>query len=423
MVSSEEKRKCIENIIELSATEETKSIALKNLYQVLLKDTLNGKLYKYRSFDDKGYALANLNDGTLHCSKPSEFNDPFDCKIGITFNSIFKAKYESEFDVIMEVYNKFLSVIRNEANINNCSDDVRRLIIKLQNNNIIMNFIKANDGKNLSEQEMGEILKDNANVVLELLQVFLEDDYFKDTLGVCSKMMPQLVERISPAGMLMLSDENATYEDFAKANGVFEDADEIELTMLMSEKISPELADARADIMNLIDDKDNQINTKLVDLFVVGCLCADYKNRLMWSHYADSHKGFCIEYDYNNLTEDEMALLPLPIVYSKERPLLPWKAALENTPENISEATAQIILGLLTKDDEWRYENEWRILVSSKGPTEFKMPKISCIYLGVAISDENKAKILEIAKRKNILVKQMKIDRGTYALHAATIIN
>ena len=166
MVSSEEKRKCIENIIELSSTEETKSIALKNLYQVLLKDTLNGKLYKYRSFDDKGYALANLNDGSLHCSKPSEFNDPFDCKIGITFNSIFKAKYESEFDVIMEVYNKFLSVIRNEADINNCSDDVRRLIIKLQNNNIIMNFIKANDGKNLSEQEMGEILKDNANVVL-----------------------------------------------------------------------------------------------------------------------------------------------------------------------------------------------------------------------------------------------------------------
>lgn len=422
MVSSEEKRKCVKNVIELSAKEETKSIALKNLYQVLLKDTLNGKLYKYRSFDDKGYALANLNDGTLHCSKPSEFNDPFDCKIGITFSSIFKAKYESEFDVMMDIYNKFLSVIRNEADINTYSDDVRRLVIKLKNNDIIMNFIKTNYGKNLSEQEMKKVLKDNANVIIELLQVLMEDDYFKDTLGVCSKMIPQLVERISSTGMLVLSDENATYEDFAKANGVFEDADEIELTMLMSEKISPKLADARADVMNLIDDKDNQINTKLVDLFFVGCLCTNYKNRLMWSHYADSHRGFCIEYDYNSLTEDEMASLPLPIVYTKERPLLTWKAALDNTPENISEATAQITLGLLTKDNEWKYENEWRILVSSKGSTEFKMPKISCIYLGVAISDENKAKILEIAKRKNILVKQMKIDRGMYDLHAATII-
>lgn len=423
MVSSEEKRKCVENIIELSEKEETKIVAFKNLYQLLLKDTINGKLYKYRSFDKNGYALVNLNDGTLHCSKPSEFNDPFDCKIGITFNSIFKAKYEAEFDAMMGIFNEFLSVIRNESDINNYSDDVRRLVIKLKNNNTIMEFIKTNGSKKLSEQQMAEVLKDNANVILELLKVFLEDDRFKGILSICSEMFPQLVERISPTGMLVLSDENATYEDFAKANGVFADADEIELTMLLSEKINPDLANVRADVMNLIDNKDSQINAKLIDLFLVGCLCTDYKNRLMWSHYADSHKGFCVEYDYNDLTEDEMASLPLPIVYSKERPLLPWKAALDNTPENISEATAQITLGLLTKDDEWRYENEWRILVSSKGSTEFRMPKISCIYLGVAISDENKAKILEIAKRKNILVKQMKIDRGMYDLHATTIID
>lgn len=423
MVLSEEKRKCVENIIELSEKEETKIVALKNLYQLLLKDTINGKLYKYRSFDKNEYALVNLNDGTLHCSKPSEFNDPFDCKIGITFNSIFKAKYEADFDAMMGIFNEFLSVIRNESDINNYSDDVRRLIIKLKNNNAIMEFIKTNGSKKLSEQQMAKVLKDNANVILELLKVFLEDDRFKGILSICSEMFPQLVERISPTGMLVLSDENATYEDFAKANGVFADADEIELTMLLSEKINPDLVNARAAVMNLIDNKDSQINAKLIDLFLVGCLCTDYKNRLMWSHYADSHKGFCVEYDYNDLTEDEMASLPLPIVYSKERPLLPWKAALDNTPENISEATAQITLGLLTKDDEWRYENEWRILVSSKGSTEFRMPKISCIYLGVAISDENKAKILEIAKRKNILVKQMKIDRGMYDLHATTIID
>ena len=37
MVSSEEKRKCVENVIELSAKEETKNIALKNLYQVFCR--------------------------------------------------------------------------------------------------------------------------------------------------------------------------------------------------------------------------------------------------------------------------------------------------------------------------------------------------------------------------------------------------
>lgn len=80
---------------------------------------------------------------------------------------------------MMEIYNEFLSVVRNEADINDYTDDVRRLIIKLQNNTIITDFIKANDGKISSEQEMGKFLKDNANVIIELLQVFLEDDYLK----------------------------------------------------------------------------------------------------------------------------------------------------------------------------------------------------------------------------------------------------
>lgn len=59
---------------------------------------------------------------------------------------------------MMEIYNEFLSVVRNEADINDYTDEVRRLIIKLQNNTIITDFIKANDGKISSEQEMWKAL-------------------------------------------------------------------------------------------------------------------------------------------------------------------------------------------------------------------------------------------------------------------------
>ena len=30
----------------------------------------------------------------------------------------------------------------------------------------------------------------------------------------------------------------------------------------------------------------------------------------MWSHYADSHKGFCIEYDYSQVDEETLNKLP-----------------------------------------------------------------------------------------------------------------
>lgn len=35
-------------------------------------------LYRYRSFDEKGYSLANLRDDAVWLSPPADFNDPFD---------------------------------------------------------------------------------------------------------------------------------------------------------------------------------------------------------------------------------------------------------------------------------------------------------------------------------------------------------
>jgi len=53
-----------------------------------------------------------------------------------------------------------------------------------------------------------------------------------------------------------------------------------------------------------------------------------------------------------------------------------------------------MMLGLLTKDDAWEYENEWRILINASENSELAMPKISCVYLGASIEKENKVKIL-----------------------------
>lgn len=51
------------------------------------------------------------------------------------------------------------------------------------------------------------------------------------------------------------------------------------------------------------------------------------------------------------------------------------------------------------------------------------MPPITCIYLGAAICEYDKNCILEITKKRRIPVKQMKIDRGAYALHTQFIYN
>ena len=84
------------------------------------------------------------------------------------------------------------------------------------------------------------------------------------------------------------------------------------------------------------------------------------------------------------------------------------------------------MLELLTKDDAWSYENEWRILSDASQPADIPMPPITCIYLGAAISETNRNQLIALAEQLQIPVKQMKVDRGAYALHAhelwATIV-
>jgi hypothetical protein len=122
----------------------------------------------------------------------------------------------------------------------------------------------------------------------------------------------------------------------------------------------------------------------------------------MWSHYADSHRGFCVEYDF---AEADISTLPFPVVYSNIRPQVPWGEALTRSPENTAKATSNLMIGLLTKDKCWEYENEWRFLMVASASPSLKMPKISCIYLGALIDDKNRNKILKFARKNNIPVR------------------
>lgn len=144
----------------------------------------------------------------------------------------------------------------------------------------------------------------------------------------------------------------------------------------------------------------------------------------MWSHYADNHRGFCIEYNFSlhNLEKNFV----YPVIYSAMRPKIPWEIFI--MAENMDDIEVNksflpyYLLLLLTKDEVWSYEREWRILVPSvNNDMDIKAPPISCIYLGALCSEENQEQILSIAKQLDVPVKKMVIDRGEYNLHVESI--
>lgn len=170
---------------------------------------------------------------------------------------------------------------------------------------------------------------------------------------------------------------------------------------------------------------------KLGDLAYMTCFTEAEDNLLMWSHYADYHKGFCIEYDLKKLNDDPFDLLHhvFPVIYTEKRQAERNLSSLANSHalltgaidkgEEFEEPLDDILPLFLTKGTDWEYEKEWRIVYTKKqmyninsktlyqGNLPFKC--ISAVYLGYRIHPEVKKNILEICDRLNSHNKQVAV--------------
>ena len=107
-------------------------------------------------------------------------------------------------------------------------------------------------------------------------------------------------------------------------------------------------------------------------------LSARWNSPLMWSHYADQHRGFCVEYD--------MSTSYCPIVesvdYSGDRRVR--ASDLYNWIIRGSTASCKAVFEayFFAKASDWKYEKEWRVLRKEEGlgGAPFEM---SAIYFGV----------------------------------------
>ena len=50
----------------------------------------------------------------------------------------------------------------------------------------------------------------------------------------------------------------------------------------------------------------------------ISCLSESDNSLLMWAHYANNHRGMCVEYDLMEINK-KLKFTPVPIIYSKDR--------------------------------------------------------------------------------------------------------
>ena len=125
-----------------------------------------------------------------------------------------------------------------------------------------------------------------------------------------------------------------------------------------------------------------------------------YKNILMWSHYANEHRGFCIKYRFTDdfTKKSSLSMFFRPILYTKRGKRI-----------NIDIRTIDTDLAFCTKQSMWKYENEVRLIAyMPESNTHFSsIPmgdscKIEAIYFGVRFNDNNIKTIKNIFKDTNI---------------------
>lgn len=133
-----------------------------------------------------------------------------------------------------------------------------------------------------------------------------------------------------------------------------------------------------------------ELHTKqITENIGVLCLSEVHNDILMWSHYADSHRGVCLEFDgYFDVFANAQK-----VDYPPTRPRInPFR----QNPIEMMEAA------LLTKAEHWKYEREWRIVQYTSGPgiKYFPPESLTGIILGAQISDIDTERVMGWAQSR-----------------------
>ncbi len=145
----------------------------------------------------------------------------------------------------------------------------------------------------------------------------------------------------------------------------------------------------------------HEFKEKNINNFGVFSMSQIKDNILMWSHYADHHKGFCIGFvrKNDNLLGDitKTHQVEYDCNYPEVDPL--------DKNGNYDNSTFNKML--FTKAKDWEYEKEWRSVYPEGDKEELLPVDISSIIFGLRMSEEHKANIRKIlANQPNIQYQQ-----------------
>jgi hypothetical protein len=153
----------------------------------------------------------------------------------------------------------------------------------------------------------------------------------------------------------------------------------------------------------------SNIHKAHVNQFGVACFSRDgAKNLLMWSHYADSHKGFCFVFHVPSSISELIRCLP--VTYSDDYQTINW---LKRT-----DLQGKLGKSLYRKSTAWRYEKEYRLVEYQAAATSYSInPRaVIAVGLGAKASSKEEADLIGLLReRRDKGLPTVKVFRSVLA--------
>jgi len=156
-----------------------------------------------------------------------------------------------------------------------------------------------------------------------------------------------------------------------------------------------------------------QLYTKIKnskDYIGVYSLSKNYCSELLWAHYAESFKGFCIEYDLEKLKTNYLIPKTVNELTVKYTPI----------PATLTYIDAGRVTGLqklfATKSISWKYEKEIRLIFDTSGSKSYPISALTGIYFGSELLPKYKEKLIKTLEGRDVKFYEIVRQVNSYKL-------
>lgn len=174
--------------------------------------------------------------------------------------------------------------------------------------------------------------------------------------------------------------------------------------------------DARDYLMRMLAGSVGSEVRKEFDTRGVLAFSATWQSVLMWSHYADEHRGICIEFDTSELPHDRLARVRYDGDRSvKASDIYAWKLGGDEVA-----ARRAFDTHFYSKAPDWHYEQEWRDIGDKPG--ECGDYRITGIYFGYRCPYAVKVAIVKmLGSDSKVALYDLYLSRDSFDLRRSEV--